>query len=193
MNLKSLIGKATNSSLEPNELHEVVSCLEANSCDPYDALLIIGRAGAIQYRDIVAGYLNGRDNPMLARLALMILCRYWKLTGEYKDILETFVRKVEWDDEDDIRVLAISITGSLLAIHPDGELLKLIIRIFRDPSEPQLIREVAYCALAEASGKTPAELPSAARHFDLERDVDPQVIAFIQAAEHRFGDGKHSA
>ena len=183
MNLKPLIGKATNGSLEPSELHEVVRCLEANSCDPYDALLIIGRAGAIQYRYLIVKYLNARDNPILTRLALMIICRYWKLTAEYKNVLEVFVRKVEWDDDDDIRVLAISITGSLLATQPDRHLLELLIGIFRDSSEPQLIREVAYCALAEASGRTPAELPSAARHFDLERDVDPYVMAYIQAAE----------
>jgi hypothetical protein len=183
MNMKQLIGKATDGSLESTELSEVVTCLETNTCDPYDALLIIGRVGATQYRGLVEKYLNARDNPMLARLALMILCRYWKLAPEYRDSLEAFIRKMEWDEDDDVRLLAISITGSLLANQHDSRLLELLIDIFRDSSEAHLIREVAYCALAEACGKTPAELPKASCHFDLEHDVDPEVMAYIQAAE----------
>jgi hypothetical protein len=183
MNMKQLVGKASHGSLLQSELVDVVTCLEANLCDPYSALLVIGRAGAIQYRDIVARYLDARDNPMLARLALMILCQYWKLTTDYKDVLQAFLEKVEWDEDGDVRVLAISITGSLLAFHQDNRLLKLLIKIFRDSTEPHLMREVAYCALAESLGKTPADLPRASRHFDLEHDVDPEVIAYIAAAE----------
>jgi hypothetical protein len=89
----------------------------------------------------------------------MILCGYWDLSLEYKNRIEEFVRKVEWDDEEDVRVLAISIAGRLLAKHDDRVLLKLLIYVFRDPSEGQLIRETAYCALGEAAGKTLRSCP----------------------------------
>jgi hypothetical protein len=116
----------------------------------------------------------------------MILCGYWDLSLEYKNRIEEFVRKVEWDDEEDVRVLAISIAGRLLAKHDDRVLLKLLIYVFRDPSEGQLIRETAYCALGEAAGKNPSELPLASRHFDLERDLDPDVVAYIEEAERQL-------
>lgn len=183
MSASELIAKATEGRLKLEELEEVVRRLQTNSCDPYDALLIIGRAGAIQYRDIVERYLHCEDNPALARLALMILCRYWNLTLEYRVVLQRFVEGVSWDKYNDVRLLAISIAGPHVSNHRDEALLEAMIAIFRDRAEEQILREAAYCSLAESAGKTPLELPSAARHFDLERDVDPQVVAYIDAAE----------
>jgi hypothetical protein len=190
MNMKELVGKANEGKLLPHELEEVIACLEGDICDPYEALLVLGRSGAIRYRNIVERYLRTSRSPMLTRLALMILCRYWGLTVEYKTDLELFIRKVEWDDDDDVRVLAISIAGSLLADQKDDHLLWLIIDIFRNRSgsERQTPREVAYCALALASGKKLQELPKASRHFDLERDVDVDVIAFIVSSEQRLAE-----
>jgi hypothetical protein len=186
MNINELITKATRGDIEQHEIEEVVRCLETGSGPQYEALLVIGRSGASQYRGLVEKYLDARDNPMLARLALMILCEYWDLSLEYKSRIHEFVRKVEWDDEDDVRVLAISIAGSLLVRHDDRGLLQLLIHIFRDPLERPFIRQTAYCALGEAAGKNRLELPIVARHFDLERDVDPDVIAYIEEAERQL-------
>ena len=191
MNMKELIAKATHGNIEQWELERVVRCLETKSCDTYEALLVIGRAGAIQYRSLIEKYLEARDNPMLARLALMILCRYWNLTIEYKSKLEEFLRRVDWDTEEDVRLLAISIAGSLLTSHPDRGLLRLLIRIFRDPSELQLVRETAYCALGEAAGKIPSELPRASRRLDLEHELDPDVVAYIEAGERASEERSH--
>src|SRR4051812_19227296 len=115
MNMTELIEKATTGSLEQDELEAVVECLQTNTCPRYEALLVIGRSGAVQYRDLVESYLDTREDPMLARLALMILCRYWHLSSEYQEQLEAFARGVEWDESDDIRLLAISILGTFLA------------------------------------------------------------------------------
>jgi hypothetical protein len=107
-----------------------------------------------------------------------------------------FARKVEWDEEDDIRILAISIIGTLLATQPDDRLLLLLIQIFRDRTEskPQILRETAYCALGEASGMSVLELPPASRHLDLEHGLDPKIVAYIDAAEIRLAqtEGKNS-
>jgi hypothetical protein len=193
MNMKELVIKATEGRLLQRELEETVRCLEANACDPYDALLIIGRSGATQYRGTVERYLAGSKGPMVARLALLVLCGYWGLASDYKTDLEAFVRKVAWDEDDDVRLLAISIVGKLLADQDDCRLLRLIVGIFNDQSEskPQILREAAYCALALASGKSREELPAASRHFDIERGLDPDVVAYIVAAEQRCAEIHH--
>jgi hypothetical protein len=190
MNTKELVIKATEGRLLQQELEEVIQLLDASACDRYDALLIIGRSGATQHRRTVEKYLAGSDGPLLARLALLILCGYWGLASDYKTVLEGFLRKVYWDEEDDVRLLAISLTGNLLIEDADCRLLRLIIGIFRDQSESsrQILREAAYCALAIASGKPREELPKASRHFDLERELDPRVMAYIVAAEQRCAE-----
>lgn len=188
MNTKELVKKATEGKLSPRELAEVVTCLETETCDPYEALLVIGRSGALEYRTVVEKYLRARHAPMLARLALMILCRYWGLSAEYTAELRAFIQKLEWDEEEDVRLLAIAIVGSLLAQHRDDNFLRLLIDIFHDRSgsDSQMIREEAYCALALAYGKSPRDLPQASRHFDLEHDVDSDVVAYIEAEERRL-------
>jgi hypothetical protein len=190
MSLQELLKKATEGNLTSDELAQVVECLETGTCDPYGALLIVGRAGATQHRDMVEKYLTCSNRPMLARLSLLILCRYWGLSSEYKPPLEAFARGVEWDEEDDVRILAISIIGTLLATDPDDRFIRLLIDIFRGRTEPksQMLRETAYCALGEASGKAPLDLPPASRHFDLEHDLDPDVTAYIEAAERRLNE-----
>jgi hypothetical protein len=188
MKMKELIAKATEGTLLPAELEHVVQELRNNPSDPYRALLIVGRAGAVQYRDIVESYLDSSHDPMLARLALLIICDYWNLTSQYKDVLERFVRGAEWDVDNDVRLVAISACGRLLAVQSDDRLLKLLLRIFRDCSEskPQILRETAYKALAVASGKSDSELPPASRHFDLERDLNQDVLDYIDLAEQRL-------
>jgi hypothetical protein len=183
--MNDLIRKATEGSLTPEELDWTLTCLEAGTCDRYQALLVIGRAGAVQHRRLVERYLDASDQPMLARLALLILCAYWGLGWEYRATIEAFLRKVDWDEEDDVRLAAIDIAGWMLASHNEDWLLHLLIEIFQNPSEEQILREAAYCSLARASGKRREDLPPASRHFDLERDVDPQVLAYIAEAKQR--------
>lgn len=187
MSANELIAKATEGKLSPQELNDVVQGLVAGRFDPYDALLIIGRAGAKQHRRLVEHYLLASDDPMLARLAIQVLCRYWGLATEYQDALEQFVRKVDWDEDDDVRLMAIDCAGSLLAERKDRGLLALLLQTFRDDGERQIVREAAYCALALAAGKHPNELPAASRHFDLDRDIDRSVISRIEATVRANG------
>ncbi len=183
MDLIALIGKANQGLLSARELQQVVEVLvSGGNEDPYTAMLVIGRAGAIQHRSLVEKYLKCREDPMLARLALQILCRYWGLAAEYIGEIEQFVRKVDWDEDEDVRVMAIDCAGPFLAENKLPRLLSLLLQIYRDDREDQITREAAYCSLALAAGKRVIELPLASRHFDLERDVDRSVIAFAEAA-----------
>jgi hypothetical protein len=195
MKMSELIAKATEGALSQEELNQAVLCLQTGTCDTYQALLVIGRAGAVQYRKLVEDYLSASNAPMMARLALLVLCDYWGLAAEYKPVLEMFARKVEWDDEGDVRLLAINITGRLLTREDDVRLLCVLLDVFDDESEsaPQILRESAYRALGLVSGKKREELPPASRHFDLERDVDPEVLAFIAAARSRCRQERQKA
>jgi hypothetical protein len=181
MSDNQLVTKATHGRLSTRELQQVAQGLASGNTDPYEALLVIGRANATQYRNLVDKYLQCREDPMLARLALQVLCRYWGLTAEYQEELDRFAHKVDWDEDDDIRLMAIDCIGSFLAENKVPRLLSLLLQIFRNDSERQIVREAAYCSLALAAGKQAGELPSASRHFDLEHDVDCSVIAFAEA------------
>lgn len=180
MSESTLVAKATQGQLSVRELQQIAQDLASGHADPYEALLVIGRANAKQHRDLVEKYLEYREDPMLARLALQVLCRYWGLTAEYEEAVEQFVRKVDWDEDDDVRLMAIDCAGSLLADNKAPRLLSLLLKVFRDNSERQIVREAAYCSLAIAAGKRIEELPTASRHFDLENDVDLSVIAFTE-------------
>lgn len=180
MSKSVLIAKAEQGKLSTGELQQIAQELISGDADPYEALLVIGRAGAMQYRSVVDGYLQFHDDPMLARLALQVLCRYWGLAGEYLEEIICFVRKVDWDEDDDIRLMAIDCAGSLLVEQRSSRLLSLLLQIFRDHSERQIVREAAYCSLALATGKRLDELPTASRHFDLEHDVDASVIVLAE-------------
>lgn len=182
MSGNELVAKATRGELSRSELDAVVQGLVTGTADPYEALLVIGRAGATQHRRLVERYLQASDDPMLARLAVQVLCRYWGLAFEYREVLEKFIRKVDWDEDDDVRLMAIDCAGSLLADRPDRDLLRLLLKIFRDEGERQIVREAAYSALALAAGKKPHEIPMSSRHFDLDRDIDRSVLSSVEAA-----------
>lgn len=180
MTENSLVKRATLGQLSEKELRDIADGL-ASSKDPYEGLLVLGRAEAKQYRGLVEGYLDASDNPMLARLALQILCRYWDLTEQYLCQIMTFMEGVDWDEEDDVRLMAIGCAGSFLLNHSCKPLLAALLRIFHDTNERQLIREVAYRALAESTGVPILRLPPASRHFDLDA-VDQAVIDAVKQA-----------
>lgn len=185
MNEETLVARATQGQLSAQELQQVAQGMLTGRSDPYEALLIIGRAGATQYRSLVEKYLDFRDDPMLARLALQVLCRYWGLATEYVETIERFICKVDWDREDDVRLMAIDCAGSIVADSKNSRLISLLLKIFRDSGERQIVREAAYGSLALAAGKTLNELPAASRHFYLQQGVDPAVIAFANKVVQR--------
>lgn len=182
MSESDLVARASQGSLSERELKQVVQGLTSGNADPYEALLVIGRANAKEYRRLVERYLDCHEDPMLARLALQVLCRYWGLTADYQAALEQFVRKVDWDEDDDVRLMAIDCAGPFLAENKSPRILSLLLKIFRDESERQIVREAAYCSMALAAGKRLEDLPAASRHFDVKRDVDPLVLAATETA-----------
>jgi hypothetical protein len=162
----------------PAELAKIASTLEASSpsLELYPLLYAIGRSQATRYRKIVERFLYCESEPDLARLALQILCDFWRNTERYLEDVKRFARGLPWDSEEQVRLMAIFIAGEYLRDHQSRELLGYLISVCEDRNQSRFAQEDAYRALARAVGRDWTDLPSAARHFDLEKDTDPKVL-----------------
>ena len=179
MTTNDLIQRATSGTITMEELAIVAESLRNRVGDDYDNLLIIGRAGATQYRNDVEKFLKCPDDPMLSRLALQVLCRYWGLADDYALDIHRFVTGVDWDEDDDVRLMAISCSDSLLASPQHRNLLRDIYRIATDTNEEDTVRQAAYAALAISTGVSPTDMPSPAK-FDIAKDIDPKILEEVK-------------
>jgi len=93
-----------------------------------------------------------------------------------------FIHAQPWDEQGQVRLLALRLAGEYLREGSDRDLLELLLGVFRDPEEERSAREAAYRALARAVGRDHDELPSAAREIDLEAEVDPRVLEEAERA-----------
>jgi hypothetical protein len=188
MTLANLLEDAKAGRLTSDDLHRVVAMLreERPGVDHYLLLHIIGRSGDRSQRPLVEKYLHRPEDPMLSRLAVQILCGYWNETERYIDRVIEFVDGVNWDEDDDVRLVAISNGGEYLRAHSHPVLLRRLIDIVRDRNERPIVRTAAYFALSRAVGRDWKELPSAARVLDIETEADRMIL---QEALHRLGRG----
>ena len=156
MNLEELVKKAKHGTLSDQELDYVAQKIKENTtCNDdnlYKLIYILGRAEAKQYRKLIEDFLHYPTDPMISRLALQILCNFWDYTLDYLNEIKKFIDKVEWDQENDIRLMAISCAGEYCRSSMNKELLQLLIRICDDPSEDSISQEGAFEALARAIG-----------------------------------------
>jgi hypothetical protein len=149
--------------------------------DPYTLIHILGRSGACRYRALVEQFLEFSTDPMVARIALQVLCSHWNLVADYEEAILRFARGVEWDIDEEVRQAAISAAGELLRNAPAEELKHLLAAIFMNHQESQPSRQAAYFALARAHGRSWADLPPADRTLDLDLQTDPEVIRWATA------------
>lgn len=154
MNLSHLLDEAKEGRLSPADAGNVAALLRhrPDSDDAYTAIHILGRAGATGYRDLVASFLDSPDDPELARIALVVLVDHWGFGSEYRDRLRSFVRGVEWDADDDVRLVALSAAGEVARTTRDRRLVSDLLDIAVDSHEGTLIRDTAFDAVARALG-----------------------------------------
>lgn len=148
-----------------------------NAEDRYDLLFVIGESNAVEHRDLVEGFLESSDDPMLARLALQILCD-WGPVEPYRSTLLRFINGVAWDLEDGgyVRLVATSAAGEYLRGHRDAEVYRVLLDLYADQQASHLARGQAYVALARALGRSWNEIPRAHRD-DWSLSVDPALLA----------------
>ena len=191
INIDELRAKAKAGSITPAEISQVIDAVKgAEGDDRYSLLYIIGRSFATQHEELVAGYLDYRKDPMLAKLALQILCNFWDKPSDYVDHLIKFLKGVDWDKNHDIRLQAISCVGEYLRQRkssrlnePEHECLTLLVGIFDDEKQRHVLREAAYSALARAYGLGRKDIPRAStRDLDLRAETNPKVLQWARAA-----------
>lgn len=175
MNTEELIIKANAGIISSKEIRYVYDALKNGSGEVYDFLLILGSANATEYRATVEQYLHYPADPMLSRLALQILCRYWGETKDYIEVLCKFIEGVDWDDEEDVRDMALSCACEVFKESSSPRLLKYVYDVFSNPHEDSISRGAAYEGLAVLFGKDVSELPQPL-HFDLDKDVQEEVV-----------------
>ena len=193
IDIKKYLEKAKNKSISDNELSQVAALLENNNAfvDKYTLIHIIGLSGNIKYEKTINKYLESTKDPMLARITLQALCSFWDKTDKYLEKVKEFIKGVKWDIDEDVRLIAMSIAGEYLRGKKNNHLITILLNILKDKREMQLIRETAYIALARASGKSWSELPSSAKHFDLEKEIDSHVMEWaISYVENVEANGK---
>lgn len=173
INYSDLLESAKSRKISRSEIDEVAKKISEISKEDsrllYTLIHILGRAEAIKYKKLIEPFLYYPSNPNIAKITLQSLCTYWDLTAEYLDDVKMFIQGVEWDDLDDVRIVAISIAGEFLRKTPNKELLALLVDVFEgnnDEIKPAenaaLIQSCAYSAIARAMGKDYNQIPGSA-------------------------------
>ncbi|MEW6363200.1 MAG: hypothetical protein AB1714_01025 [Acidobacteriota bacterium] len=191
MNFDELLQKAKRGEISQEEIDDVARVLTTardENLSEYTLLHIIGRGFSLKHEELVVSFLERKDDPMLVRLALQILCHFWGKTEKYLATVKEYLHGAPWDEDDDVKLMAISITGEYLRKKPEADLLRRLLHLFRDAAEERITREAAYCAMARAYGWGWQEIPRASRHFDLEKDTDKEVLEWALARTSEGGE-----
>ncbi len=125
----------------------------------HEQLVALGRDSTRRYRDLVEHFAQRECDPILAALALQILCTVWGDTSRYLCVVERYVAGVPWDADDEVRSTALTIAGEYLRDEQEPALLGRLVAIVDDEREHELVRTDAYVALARAMGQAWDDLP----------------------------------
>lgn len=181
--LPVLVRRAREGTVTGEDAERAAALLAAvtEESDRYDAVFVIGRADATAYEDTVASFIESPREPMLARLALEVLCSWWGLRGKYRADVIRFVDGVDWDLEDGgyVRQVAMSAAGEHVREHADADMLRALLTVFDSQDAPDLDRKVAYQALLRAAGMDWKEVLGVGR-LDWHRNVDHRTIESLR-------------
>ena len=108
-------------------------------------------------RPYIEPLLDAHDDPWLVREALTVLCDYFPGEERYRDILRAWVRMVPWDEDRDVRTVAISALGALIASSGSPVGVADLLRVAEDATDPD--QDWALRALARAVGIEHRDLP----------------------------------
>ncbi len=193
-NYNELLEEEKSRKISQDELKHVAQQLNENSESKYTLIHILGRAKAIHYRNLIEPFLNYPDDPLVSKIALQCLCTYWDLTNEYIEELKMFINGVDWDDFDDVRLTAISISGEYLRSTSNVELLHTLVDVFenlenstqiKSAENPELVRSCVYYAIARAMGKNYDEIPNTDKIIN-QMQINSLDLSLIEQAKYLF-------
>jgi hypothetical protein len=154
LDVEELVLRSKEGKVSDKEIEQVAVLLRGEHDDEqtYGLLYVIGRSLSRSHEELVAGFLEHRDHPTVARLALQILCNFWDLTEKYLDQMQRFIDGVDWDDFGEVRQMAISSAGYYLRDHRRGDLLSGLLKRAALDNDDALERRFAIEAIATALG-----------------------------------------
>lgn len=180
-NLDAILEKAKWKKISNEELNEVVKRIERNNeenvHDLYTLIHILGRSGFKQHKKLIEFFLYYPDEPMISSIALTTLCDYWNLTDDYKDYLFKFLKGVQWDEEDQIKITSIGIAGEFARKTQDKQCLKHLLAIFKNDHNI-ILRSCAYSAILRAMGFEWNFIPPPSQMANhLEQYIDEAILS----------------
>lgn len=110
-----------------------------------------------EVRPFIESLLGARSDPWLVREALGALCSYLPGEGRYRDRLRDWVHPLDWDEENDVRTVAISALGDLIRTSGVADGVDDLLQLAEDPEDD--MSDWALRALARATGRAHSELP----------------------------------
>lgn len=172
INATDLLNKTRSGELTQEEFDLIVETVRDGPYDEglYMLINILGLVGfGEELREIVEKFLYYPAETYVSKEALKTLCLGWGLTQDYLNQVANFIRGEEWDSNEVVRMMALTIAGEYLRDSFDKDLLKLLLQVFEDlgttpeiiKTSSPLIKGCAYKSIAIAMGKDPDEIPFA--------------------------------
>lgn len=145
----------------------------------YDLIWVLSRHGHKKLCSAIDHYLLCTNHVMVVRLVLETLCMRWDCGEIYESYVMSYMNKTSWDEEEDVRVMAISCAGHVWRKTKSKDLLGKLWEVFTSDSEDDFIRVVAYQSLVRALIEDTADVPNCLG-FNLERDVNDDILIKVK-------------
>ena len=185
--LFSLLAK--NKTISEQELYKLASFLNEIDLsddnqlfcydDIYEYLVVIGKSKQKKFRFALERFLHCKDS-LTVSLVLEILCLKWEDIDDYLELIIGFALGCPWDEDEDVRQMAIKILGEYLFKNKstcslpsnNRQIISLLFSIFDNPLVPQWTRQSAYFALCRAAGKKWEEVPPECSVLNFEQECE---------------------
>lgn len=176
--VERLLNAARSRRLTTAEVESLVAALEDPDFDGdrYSVIHALGKGAPPTARVLLEHELEDPTDPMVARIALQTLCSFWGLSDLYRDEVLRFLTGVEWDEDRDVQQMAASIAGEMLRNAHDAQLLRVLLELFDNTGDEDVLHADAYFALCRAMGRDWSDLPPAGKVLR-PASVDYEVVS----------------
>lgn len=128
-----------------------------------------------EVRPFIESLLGARGDLWPVREALGALCSYLPGEERYRDRLRDWVHPLDWDDDNDVRTVAISALGTLIRSSGVTDGVDDLLRVAEEPDDD--MSDWALRALARATGREHAELPGVRGGMRSRPELVERVVA----------------